>query len=155
MKSSIDIRNYLTSKGVEHEIFPTSKPVRTIKEAGAILGLNLAEMVKCVLVKADEKFLMLLLLGNTRASLKKVANHLKVKSVKLATPEETVKATGYRLGTTPPCDFCRKIPCLIDKRVLEKEVIYTGAGEPNAFLKIKSSDVLKLTGGEVADIAHR
>ncbi len=155
MKGSIDIHNYLTSKGVNHEIFPTTKPVKSIKEAGAVLGLKLDEMVKCILVKAEEKFVMLLLLGNTRASLKKVAKHLKVKSVKLATPEETVKATGYRLGTTPPCDFSLKIPCLIDRKVLEKEVIYTGAGEPNAFLKIKTSDVLKLTQGEVVDIAHR
>lgn len=155
MKSSIDIRNYLTSKGIDHEIYPTTRPVRTIKEAGAILGLKLDEMVKCILVKADENFVMLLLLGNTRASLKKVANYLKAKNVKLATPQETVEVTGYRLGTTPPCDFCQKIRCLIDQKVLEKEVIYTGAGEPNAFLKIKSADVLKLTGGEVADIAHR
>lgn len=155
MKSSIDIRNYLTSKGIEHEIFPTSTPVKSIKEAGAVLGLKLEEMVKCVLVKADEEFVMLLLLGNTRASLKKVADHLKVKNVRLATPEETVEVTGYRLGTTPPCDFCRKIHCLIDQRVLEKEVIYTGAGEPTAFLKIKSGDVLKLTEAEVADIAYR
>lgn len=155
MKTSIDIHNYLTSKGIEHEVFSTSKPVKSIKEAGAILGLKLEEMVKCVLVKADEEFVMLLLLGNSRASLQKVARHLKAKKVKLATSEETVKVTGYRLGTTPPCDFLNKIPCLIDQKVMEKEVIYTGAGEPTNFLKIKSSDVLKLTGGKVVDIAYR
>jgi prolyl-tRNA editing enzyme YbaK/EbsC (Cys-tRNA(Pro) deacylase) len=141
MKTSIDIHNYLNAKGIEHEIFPTSKPVKSIKEASAILGLKPEEMVKCILVKA--------------ASLKKVAQHLKAKKVGLATPEETVKVTGYRLGTTPPCDFLNKIPCLIDQKVMEKEVIYTGAGEPTNFLKIKSSDVLRLTEGEVADIAHR
>ncbi len=155
MKTSIDIHNYLNAKGIEHEIFPTSKPVKSIKEASAILGLKPEEMVKCILVKADDKFVMLLLSGNSRASLKKVAQHLKAKKVSLATPEETIKVTGYRLGTTPPCDFLSKIPCLIDQKVMEKEVIYTGAGEPTNFLKIRSSDVLKLTGGEVADIANR
>ncbi len=155
MKTSIDIHNFLTSKGVAHEIFPTSRPVKSIREASALLGLKLDEMVKCILVKADEKFVMLLLLGKDRVSLKKVARHLKVKEVKLATPEETVKLTGYRLGTTPPCDFSTSLPCLIDREVLKKEVIYTGGGEPTVFLKIKSIDVLKLTEGEVADIAHR
>ncbi len=72
----------------------------------------------------------------------------------MASVEEVVRITGYTLGATPPVALAQPARVLMDKRILENEVVYTGGGDVTAVLKIRSEDLKKVAQAEVVDIAH-
>ena len=154
MKSSVDVHNFLQSKGIQHEIFLTSIPPMSAKRASAILGLELKEITKSVVFFCGNKPFLILVPGNLRVSYKKLKNILNEPKVRLATPDEVIKNTGYTIGATPPVCFNNELKIIIDKKVIEKEIVYTGGGEVTAILKIKSNDLKKITEAAVEDISE-
>jgi prolyl-tRNA editing enzyme YbaK/EbsC (Cys-tRNA(Pro) deacylase) len=44
------------------------------------------------------------------------------------------------------------MPKYIDLHALREDVVYTGGGEPNMILKIRSYDLVRATDAEIVDI---
>jgi len=152
MRTSVDVHNYLQARDIPHEIFLLNSPTRTAERAAALLGLNLCEIIKTVIFFIDGEPVAVVTCGDKKVSYKKLKKVLGTSRVRLATPEEVVELTGYVVGATPPFCFENKIRILIDKSVLDVEVVYTGGGEINAMLKMKSQDLQGVTQGEIVDV---
>ncbi len=152
MKTSIDVHNFLQAKGIKHEIFLVDTPTLTAQRAAALLGLKSCEVTKSVLFLVEKEPVLVVLPGDCRVSYKKMKKVLGTSKIKLASPDEVVKYTGYTLGATPPLAHQTPIKVLIDKRVAKREIIYTGAGDVTAVLKIRSEDLIKVIGVDVIDV---
>lgn len=59
----------------------------------------------------------------------------------MASEEEVLEVTGYRVGTVSPCGIRRRLPILIDSGVLAEEEISIGSGVPNTGIILKSADL--------------
>jgi len=70
--------------------------------------------------------------------------------MRIATPDEVFEKTGFPCGGTPSFGYQARF--LIDERVTQKEVVYTGGGSENSLVKIRTSDLLKASGGQVVRI---
>ncbi len=154
MRTSVDVHNFLISQGTLHEICLLGGPAMTAERASALMGINLAEIVKSVIVFVDGEPLLVLVPGDKRANYKRIKKYLGAKRVRLALPEEVVEITGYVIGATPPLAFQRNLQTLMDERVLRQDVIYTASGEVSSILKIRPEDLKEVTNAEVADIAE-
>ncbi len=154
MRTSVDVHNFLISKGTLHEICLLGGPAMTAERVSALIRINLAEIVKSVIVFVDREPLLVLVPGDKRASYKRIKKYLGAKRVRLALPEEVVEITGYVIGATPPLAFQRNLQTLMDERVLRQDVIYTASGEVSSILKIRPEDLKEVTNAEVADIAE-
>jgi prolyl-tRNA editing enzyme YbaK/EbsC (Cys-tRNA(Pro) deacylase) len=73
-----------------------------------------------------------------------------VPEVRIARPDEILGKTGYPCGGTPSYGYEARF--LIDERVLQKEVVYTGGGSVNSLVKIKSSELVKVNRGQAVRI---
>ena len=154
MKTSVDVHNHLQTVEVPHEIFLLSSPTKTAERTAALLGLRLSEVVKSVIFMAEDRPILVLVPGDRRVSYKKVKDALSINKLKLATSQEVIDHTGYTLGATPPFAHRTDIDTLVDGVIAGKEVVYTGGGELNAMLKIRSQDLIRAAGAKVADVSE-
>lgn len=141
MKIEDNIKKILDEKRVSYET-STHKPVYTSQEAADIRGVELKTGVKALLVKtAEDRFVMILVRGDCRADLKRIANLEKTNKVYLATPEEVKKITGCEIGSVPPLGHLTRLKTYMDETILENEEVNFNIGEHTRSMKIKSKDL--------------
>ena len=64
----------------------------------------------------------------------------------MATEDEVLKVTGYRVGTVSPFGMKRQVRVLIDSSVLKEEEISIGSGIRNIAIILKSADLRQALG---------
>jgi len=59
----------------------------------------------------------------------------------MATEEEVLEVTGYRVGTVSPFGMARPVKVMIDASVLKEEEISIGSGVRNTAILMSSADL--------------
>jgi prolyl-tRNA editing enzyme YbaK/EbsC (Cys-tRNA(Pro) deacylase) len=73
----------------------------------------------------------------------------------MATEEEVLEMTGYRVGTVSPFGLKNPVKVLIDVSVLQEEEVSTGAGIRQMAIIMKSTDLRRALGdAEVVSLAE-
>ena len=116
------------------------------------LGLQPHQVIKSVLLLADDNPLMVLLPGDTMVDYAKLKSEVGASRLRLISSDEVRQITGYLIGCTPPVALKTDMPKYIDLHALREDVVYTGGGEPNMILKIRSYDLVRAADAEVVDI---
>ena len=127
---------------------------RTANEAATALGCKVGAIIKSLLFKAGEDFVLCLVSGDKRCSLNKLKNILKEKDVSMANPKDVKKITGYTIGGVSPVGHLTKIKIFIDENLKNFESIFAAAGHPNAVFEIDFENLKKLTLGEIKEISE-
>lgn len=152
MLSSVDVHNYLQTANIPHELRRMPEPARTALRAAVVLGLKPHQLVKCVLFFADGKPVMVLVPGDSMVDYGKLRAESGASRLRLASADEVRQLTGYLIGCTPPVAIKTEMPKLIDLHALREDVVYTGGGEPDMILKIRSYDLVRASDAEVVDV---
>ncbi|HSB78344.1 MAG TPA: YbaK/EbsC family protein, partial [Candidatus Methylomirabilis sp.] len=85
-------------------------------------------------------------------NLQRVQDVTGIFGLKLAKPDVVLAKTGYPAGGTPPVGHREKFPVIVDAAVAAQEWGYAGGGQPELLIKIKSSDIIRLTGAAVEHV---
>jgi prolyl-tRNA editing enzyme YbaK/EbsC (Cys-tRNA(Pro) deacylase) len=64
----------------------------------------------------------------------------------MATEEEVLEVTGYRVGTVSPFGVKTQVRVLVDESVLKEDEISLGSGVRNTAIVMKSSDLYQALG---------
>ncbi len=64
----------------------------------------------------------------------------------MATEDEVLQVTGYRVGTVSPFGLKNPVRVLIDSSVLREEEISVGSGVRNMAILMKSADLRRALG---------
>ena len=127
---------------------------RTALEAASSLGCEVGAIVKSLLFKAGEEFILCLISGDKRCSLNKLKKILNEKDVSMANPEDVKKVTGYTIGGVSPTGHLIKIKIFIDENLKNFDSIFAAAGHPNAVFKIDFESLKSLTSGVTKEITE-
>ena len=76
---------------------------RTAQEAATSLNCEVVTIVKSLLLRTEENFILCLVSGDKRCSLNKVKKLLKKKDVAMADAEQVKNQTGFSIGGVSPC----------------------------------------------------
>jgi len=125
---------------------------RTAKDAATSLKCEVGAIVKSLLFKADDTFLICLVPGDKRCSLNKLKKILNKKDVRMANADEVKANTGFSIGGVSPVAHLNKNKILIDATLSRYEHVYAAAGHPNTIFKISYKQLIKLTKGTEEDI---
>lgn len=87
--------------------------------------------------------------------LKQAAKVAGEKSVELIPVKEITKITGYVRGGCSPLGMKKPYPVVFDASAGEFEEIYVSGGRIGLTLKVPLADLLKVTGGKLADITMK
>ena len=125
---------------------------RTALDAAASLNCEVGAIVKSLLLRTDDSFILCLVSGDKRCSLNKIKKILKKKDVSMANAEQVKSQTGFSIGGVSPVAHLEKIEILIDSSLSKYENVYAAAGHPNSIFKITYKQLVKLTKGKEEDI---
>jgi len=153
--SSIDVHNFLQMANIPHELRRMPEPARTASRAAVVLGLEPHQIVKSVLFRADGKPVMVMIPGDSMVDYSKLKAELKASRLRLLNADEVRQITGYLIGCTPPVALKTDIPRYIDLHALREDVVYTGGGEPEMILKIRSYDLVRAADAEIVDVIRK
>ena len=127
---------------------------RTAKDAATSLKCEVGAIVKSLLFKADDTFLICLVPGDKRCSLNKLKKILNKKDVRMANADEVKANTGFSIGGVAPIAHLKKLNILIDQSLGRFESVFAAAGHPNSIFKIKYDQLVQMTKGEVKEITE-
>ena len=65
------------------------------------------------------------------------------------------EATGYAIGGVPPFGHADRMQVIVDRDLTAFPVVHAAAGLPDATFAIAPDDLVRVSGGRVADIAER
>jgi Cys-tRNA(Pro)/Cys-tRNA(Cys) deacylase len=66
--------------------------------------------------------------------------------ISMASEDEVLDVTGYRVGTVGPFGLLKQVRILIDSGVMKEEEVSIGSGMRNTAVILKSADLLKALG---------
>lgn len=125
---------------------------RTAKDAANSLNCEVGAIVKSLLLKIDDNFLLCLIAGDKRCSLNKIKQIKNSKNVRMASAEEVKEQTGYTIGGVSPVGHKNELEILIDSSLNRFKAIFAAAGHPNCIFEINYDDLKKITSGLNEDI---
>ena len=76
-------------------------------------------------------------------------------SVSRADADTVRSATGYSIGATPPFGHPQPLRTAIDERLLSYDTVWAAAGTADSVFELASADLVRCTGGLVADFAAK
>jgi len=127
---------------------------RTAKDAATSLKCEVGAIVKSLLFKADDIFLICLVPGDKRCSLNKLKKILNKKDVCMANAEEVKENTGFSIGGVSPVGYIKKLDILIDKSLNRFKNVFAAAGHPNCVFKINYNELIKITNGSEKELSE-
>ena len=127
---------------------------RTAKDAANSLKCEVGAIVKSLLFKAENSFLICLIPGDKRCSLNKLKKILNKKDVAMANADEVKKNTGFSIGGVSPVAHTLSLNILVDKSLNRFQYIFAAAGHPNCVFKITYNDLIKITNGSEKEISE-
>ena len=127
---------------------------RTANDAAISLNCDVGAIVKSLLFRSVNSYILCLVAGDKRCSLSKLKKLTNKKDISMATPEEVKTQTGYTIGGVSPVGHINSIGILIDNSLKRFIDLYAAAGHPNCVFKIDFENLQKITNGEIKEIAE-
>ena len=137
---------------VNLKVIVLEKTARTAKDAANSLKCELGAIVKSLVFKAEEEFLVCLVSGDKRCSLNKLKKILNKKDVAMADADQVKLNTGFSIGGVAPTGHLKKLNIIIDKSLSRFKYVYGAAGHPDCVFKINYSELVELTNGKEDEI---
>ena len=134
------------------EVIVLENSARTAQDAAKALDCNVGAIVKSLLFKTGDGFILCLVAGDKRCSLNKLKRIKDEKDISMASPEDVKAQTGYTIGGVSPIGHLEKIEIIIDNSLKRFNELFAAAGHPNCVFKINFKDIQKITYGKVEDI---
>jgi len=136
------------------KVIELNSTARTALDAANSLNCKVGAIVKSLLFRTDNTFLLCLVSGDKRCSLNKLKKITQIKDISMASPEDVKIQTGYTIGGVSPVGHLKKINIFVDISLERFEDIFAAAGHPNCVFKINFENLLKITQGEIKDIVE-
>jgi len=136
------------------EVIVLDKSARTAQDAATALDCNVGAIVKSLLFKTNDSFILCLVAGDKRASLNKIKKIINKKDVSMANPEDVKFQTGYTIGSVSPIGHLKQIEIIIDNSLERFNELFAAAGHPNCVFKINFTNIQKITNGKVENITE-
>jgi len=146
------VQDFIAQFDPKLKVLSLNTTARTAKDAAESLGCEVGAIVKSLVFRADDTFLICLVAGDKRCSLNKLKKVISKKNVCMANAEEVKTNTGFSIGGVAPIAHLKKLNILIDQSLGRFQSVFAAAGHPNSIFKIEYSQLVQMSKGEVKEI---
>jgi len=137
----------LEKLGVPHQVFHHQEPVHSFEQAAQERNQRPSQIVRSILFRVkDGEYAMVLMAGQAQVSWKILRKIVGRSRISMATEEEVLEVTGYRVGTVGPFGLLKQVRVLIEAGLLNEEEISIGSGMRGVAIILKSADLIKALG---------
>lgn len=148
------VRAALRAAGLTIEVQEFGKSTRTAEDAAAAVGTTVGQIVKSLVFVGGDRPVLTLVSGSNQLDMTKLAT-LTGTPIGKADANFVRAATSYSIGGVPPIGFPFPIPTYVDRDLLKYNEVWAAAGTPRHVFKIAPSELVRITGGIVADVSAR
>ncbi|MFB6145915.1 MAG: YbaK/EbsC family protein [Candidatus Nanohaloarchaea archaeon] len=138
--------------GIEIDIKEFPEGTKTAEDAAEAIGCELGQIVKSIVMQADNHLILVLTGGENRVSEEKLAGYLDAEDVSSASPSKVKEHTGWSIGSLPP--FCHKnsTDVIIDPALEKFDTVWAAAGTPEAVFSISPELLIDVARPETVDV---
>jgi Cys-tRNA(Pro) deacylase len=138
--------------GVDISVERFPEGTRTAADAARAVGCEVGQIVKSLVFMADARPVVALVSGANRVHLGRLATAVGATEARRADGDEARAATGFAIGGVPPFGHASGVSVVVDRDLLDFERVWAAAGLPDAVFAIAPDDLLRASGGTVADV---
>lgn len=152
-----NVTRFLDSRNVSYTVFNLPEEKLGALETARLLDAPAEIVYKSIVLlrKGPGKPILAVVPGDHDVHLKKLAKALGEKKVMPATQREAEKLTNLKVGGISPLALInRGFEIVIDQGVRDFELIHVSGGELGLNIRLRSADLLELTGAKVANIVE-
>ena len=157
-KGSTRAITFLQNSGVSFQTHSYRVSFAAVEDYGRAvaeqLGVPPKRLFKTLVVFADDQPMVSLVPADARLSEKKLAKTVGARRVRLASPREAQRLTGYVPGGISPFGQRRKMPALVDHSALSYPSIWVSAGKRSLQIEIDPSDLVSVLAATTAPLAN-
>lgn len=147
----MNLKQFLDNHKVWHQFVIKSETIHTV-DAANVTGIELHKVTKNLVSITDTgEYILLIVPGDSKVNLKKVAKILGVKKVKLVPFSDAENISGYPPGGTPSIGHKTQMRAIIEKKLMDFETVYCGGGSRDKLLEIRVQDIIKLNDAIVVE----
>lgn len=139
----------LEARGLEGRSLAYGR-VHSVMEAAAAGGVEVADIVKTLVIRrADQDYLLVLVPGDRSLSWKKLRGVLGINRISLPDADEARAVTGYERGTITPLGL--DLPVIADERIMGRQILL-GSGMHGRAIVVVAEQVVAAYQATVADV---
>lgn len=157
MKSTkTNVARLMDKAGVAYELIPYEFDEQNLgaEHVAEALGEDIRQVFKTIVLHGDKTgHIVCVVPGNSTVNLKKAARASGNKKVEPLPLKDLLPTTGYIRGGCSPIGMKKRFPTYFHQTATDFPHIYVSAGQRGLQLKISPADLLRESGGMVADIA--
>jgi Cys-tRNA(Pro)/Cys-tRNA(Cys) deacylase len=146
----------LEKQNIPHQVFVHEEPVISFEQAASDRNQRPEQIVRSILFQIrPEEFVLVLVAGPAQVDWRKLRQLVKRSRIRMATEEEVLEVTGYRIGTVSPFGLKNPVKILVDESVLKEKEVSLGSGVRNTAIIMKSADLrLALDEAEIVSLGE-
>ena len=148
------VEKYLKEYDTNLDVTLLNSSARTALEAAKSLNCEVGAIVKSLLFRAENAFILCLVAGDKKGSLNKIKKITNIKDISMASADEVKDVTGFTIGGVSPIGHLKKINIYIDSSLERFDNLYAPAGHPNCVFKVDYSNLQKMTKGLIKAISE-
>jgi prolyl-tRNA editing enzyme YbaK/EbsC (Cys-tRNA(Pro) deacylase) len=153
---SVDrVQTALDAAGSAARVRELPGSTRTSQEAAAAVGVAVGQIAKSLVFLADGDPVMVVASGADRVDTTRLATHLGATGISRADADRVKAATGYPIGGVSPAGLDGRLRVLVDRALAPFDVVWAAAGTPNSVFPTSFAELLRISGGEEADVSER
>ena len=149
--ATLRVQAALVELGLGGAIVELAVEARTSQQAADAVGVSVGQIAKSLVFTVDGAPVMVIASGVNRVDERKLAR-LAGGKVRRADAETVKRATGYTIGGVPPLAHDTALPIWVDEDLLSYDRIYAAAGVPECVFPLTPDELVRATGGSVADV---
>ena len=150
--SVVRVTARLAELGAGGQVRTLDDAARTATQAAAQLGIEVAQIANSLVFAADGAPLLVMASGGHRVDTAKVAAIVGATSVDRASPEFVREHTGFAIGGVAPVAHPEPLRTLVDTELERYDEVWAAAGHPHTVFPTTYAELLRITGGEPADV---
>lgn len=137
----------LEAIGIPHQVFRHTGPVDSLEQAARERGQRPEQVVRSILFRlGEDQYLMALVAGPAQISWKKLRKYLGQSRLTMATEEEVLAVTGYRIGAVSPFGTLRAMRLLVDPGLIRQDQVSLGSGVRGVAIVMTTEDLMRALG---------
>ncbi|KGD65054.1 protein ybaK [Alcanivorax nanhaiticus] len=123
-------------------------------EAAEVLGLPPEQVFKTLVALVDDEPVVAMVPVIYQLDLKFLAKAHGGKKAQMCPADKAQRLTGYVLGGISPLGQKKRLPLYLEQSAGTQETLYMSAGRRGLEIAMAPQDLLKLTGGKLAELVR-
>lgn len=154
MSISKRLLKYLSKHKIGFKIIPHKK-VYTTFDLATTLKTGLDKVSKSLLVKADKRYIIVVLPAHVRLNLLRLKSALKASKVSIASEKEMLETLKIKTGSLDPFGKFKKLEVVIDKELSKLKKVIMRSGSFTESLEVPVRDYVRIEQPIIASIGEK